>query len=139
MFSWRITKYNPQNRDAHGIYLLDEWTAYSEIGKIIQGKKFTYEEYIKIENAYVFAIMVLMQCNDIEALTITSLEKNIKFDKSDPHVPEAMRHTFQCAANGLTLDKGMIDSISRLVLREKLWCKLESKNMFVHFGWDYYM
>lgn len=31
--SWRITKYDPLNRDADGIYLdLEEWTCFSEVG-----------------------------------------------------------------------------------------------------------
>lgn len=29
--------------------------------------------------------------------------------------------------------------IARGVLREDFWCKLEAKDFFIHFGYDYYM
>lgn len=29
--------------------------------------------------------------------------------------------------------------VLRGILREKYWAKLETKNAFIHFGWDYYM
>ncbi len=28
---------------------------------------------------------------------------------------------------------------SRLILREDMWCKFESDNVSIHFGYDYYM
>ncbi len=30
MFAWRVTKYDPKNRDSKEIYLTDEWTSYLE-------------------------------------------------------------------------------------------------------------
>jgi len=38
---YRITKYNPMNRDANGAYLLNEWTSFSDIGKTFDGKTLT--------------------------------------------------------------------------------------------------
>ena len=138
MFFWRITKYNPKNRDFNGVYLKEEWTCYSEVGDIICGRVFTFEEYLEIENAYVSAIILFMECNNLENLQVTNLEKNIKL-KQDVHLNEEMIALFNEAKEGLILNKDAIKLLARLVLREKLWCKLESKNIFVHFGWDYYM
>jgi hypothetical protein len=46
----RITKYDPQNRDANGHYtLVDEWTSISDVGKSFQGKILTMEQYLAIE------------------------------------------------------------------------------------------
>ena len=34
----------------------------------------------------------------------------------------------------------VIESVSRLVLREIIWCRLGAESDFyIHFGWDYYM
>ena len=33
----------------------------------------------------------------------------------------------------------LIPILIRLTLRNKIWCKLESKNSYLHFGYDYYM
>jgi hypothetical protein len=37
----------------------------------------------------------------------------------------------------LPLDR--IGEIIRRILREELWCRLESSEGFIHFSWDYYM
>src|SRR5476651_1262643 len=76
MFGWRITKYNPQYRDDSGAYLKNEWTCYSEIGKTFEGKIFTFEEYLKIENAYIQAVLLFMECLNLDSLRISCLEKN---------------------------------------------------------------
>src|SRR3990167_721197 len=81
MFFYRVTKYNPKNRDSNGIYLLDEWTFYAQIGTVVAGKVFTYEEYLAAENAYVAALIVFMKCNNLEALQIVNFENNLKFKK----------------------------------------------------------
>ena len=76
---------------------------------------------------------------EFESLKITNLEKYSRSIKNDKYLTENMKNDFNIVKNGLDIDKDKIDSISRLVLREKLWCKFESKDMFVSFGWDYYM
>lgn len=53
MYGWRIIKYNPAFRDERGAYLKDEWTSVSDVGKSFDGEVLTFEEYYKIENAYV--------------------------------------------------------------------------------------
>jgi len=82
-----------------------------------------------------------MKCNEVEVLCITALEKNYKLQElnDDPYVTQEMKQIYTAINNGATYDISTISIIARLILREKLWCKLEAKNMFVHFGWDYYM
>ena len=53
-YQWRVTKYNPVNRDKYGHFtLIDEWTCPSEIGKTFNGKEFTLSEYLQMEEAYI--------------------------------------------------------------------------------------
>ena len=42
-----IVKYPPQNY-INGIYEKDEWTDYSDIGKVFDDKLFTLEEYLSV-------------------------------------------------------------------------------------------
>ncbi len=35
--------------------------------------------------------------------------------------------------------KKKIENIARLILRSYFWCILRSEDIFVHFGYDYYM
>jgi len=47
MFFYRVTKYIPKNRDSNGIYLLDEWTFYAQIGTVVSGKIFANDCFFK--------------------------------------------------------------------------------------------
>lgn len=40
-YMWRITKYNPLNRDENGLYVKDEWTSFSDIGDFYNDLEFT--------------------------------------------------------------------------------------------------
>ena len=138
MFFWRITKYNPKNRDSNGIYLLDEWTFYAQIGTVVSGKIFTYEDYLAAENAYVAALIVFMECNNLEDLQIVNLENNLKFRK-DIYLNSEMTVFLKKIKDVISINKTEVDLLTRLILREKLWCMFTSKSMSVRFGWDYYM
>jgi len=42
--------------------------------------------------------------------------------------------------NGTNVSGEILESICRLILREVIWCRLESElSFYIHFGWDYYM
>ena len=139
MFSWRITKYNPCNRDINGIYTLpDEWTSYSDIGTVRDGKVFAYEDYKKIEDAYVASILMIMDCNAVQKLKVVGLEKRGPLI-SYSYISEDMKEMYDKVRDGIYCSEDTINVVARLVLREKLWCKFESSSMFVHFGYDYYM
>jgi hypothetical protein len=136
---WRITKYNPQYRDSHGAFLKNEWTEYSDIGTIFNHIKFTYEEYAQIENLYVKAIQCFMNCHNIRSLQITTLEKSKKID-TDIHNTDTMIDLFNTIKEKDWLSQNNIEDFCKLILRNKLWCKLiYNEKMFVHFGWDFYM
>lgn len=86
LFEYRVTKYNPQLRNARGIYLKsleEEWTSYSDVGKVFEGKKLTYQDYIAVEDSYIQAIILFMNCLQIDSLTVESLER---YPKSSEHL-----------------------------------------------------
>jgi hypothetical protein len=53
--SYRITKYNPDKRNEKGHYKVEEWTSISDIGKEFNETKFTYQDYISMEDKYITA------------------------------------------------------------------------------------
>ncbi len=150
MFSYRVTKYNPCYRNDKGFYVLkDEWHLYAQLGDIFEGKVFTYEDYLTVEDAYVEAILCFMDCLNLESLSVTSLEKNGLREISKLVKSKAKKNTFYTTkvleiANNLhngmvAADLETIAIITRLVLRENCWLKFEANGMYVHFGCDYYM
>lgn len=135
MFSYRVTKYNPKYRNDEGHYLKDEWFLYSQIGEKFEEGVLTLEQYLKVENAYVEAIILFMECLGIDTLYVTALEKNVKPRRNKLFSLEF----FNNLKVGDALNKEVIKLVARMVLRDHIWCKLEAQDMYVHFGWDYYM
>lgn len=140
MFSYRITKYNPKYRDESGVYLKDDWTPISDIGNQHDELLLTLEEYKKNEDAYINAIILVMNYLQLTHLEVMWLEKPRKTLSPDIYCSETMSKLFKKISSGMSLDQREISDAARLILREALWCKLEFENkMFVHFADDYYM
>jgi hypothetical protein len=138
MFCYRITKYNPEYRDLQGSYLKDEWISFFDIGKTFEEKILTPDQYLKVENAYIEAIFLFMDCLNITSLCIKRLEQH---NELTPSMLSAVEGTqlFKTIKNDISANKEFIKVITRLVLREQMWCELSSPEMYVYFSWDYYM
>lgn len=140
-YEWRVTKYNPDFRDEDGYFTLrEEWTCPSEIGKTIDGKKFTLEEYLRIEEAYVNTVITFFIESGLSTLRVLQLSE-IDISKED-----MSSELYEVEFDELNLvddkkvDLNEIRTICKMVLRNFAGCHLYSKNQFfVHFGWDYYM
>lgn len=139
MHRYRITKYNHQHRNQYGFYTHDEWTSVSDVGGIYKNEKFTFEDYRQVESSYIKAVMNIMDFNKIDFLCVKHLEKNLVKHLNHPYISDSLRKMFCDVHEGQKLNKEEIKQVMQLALREFLWCKLESENMFVHFGFDYYM
>jgi hypothetical protein len=108
---------------------VDEWIMFSDIGKAFNGVTLTEEEYYRVEHAYVSSAVSFLREAGIERLRITYLEN------SQGHRQAGL--DIRCDN---TYDLKEAETLFRLVLREKIWCKFEWQDKaYVHFGWDYYM
>ena len=123
-YKYRVTKYDPKKRNENGHYQADEWTSISDIGKVFSNKLLTKEEYVNVENSYLFAIEAFLAEANISCLNISSIERGEEYN----------------FVQGQTIELEKILEIARLSLREKLWCKLSlNHKAYIHFGYDYYM
>ncbi len=147
MTSYRITKYDPNKRNEAGHYLdHSEWNAINDVGKL-EYNNVTYEEYEKIESAYVEAIKSIMQDNDLDCLKVDSLElrdKKQDFKKYEKtgrlkNIKVDFDKEVKSLENGLELNTTQIDKVIRLILRETIWMLLVNEDFEVRFGYDYYM
>ena len=122
MTEYRITKYNPANR-MDRTYAADEWTSFSDVGKIFGGAELSPDVYLKTEQAYIDCCIELIDTAQISSLNIEQAEyyaENIHFPPSVFH-PKAIRQVITAC------------------LREQCWLKITSEDFFIHFGYDYYM
>ncbi|MDN7245661.1 hypothetical protein [Planococcus shenhongbingii] len=128
MKSIRVTKYNPQNKDANGHYtLVEEWIGMSDVGKLYQGQIFTMEQYLVTEEKYIQAVEVLIKKTGVNHLKLVDLEN----------------YSHETALNlseGKTIPISLVRELIKMILRGVVWGRLVAKNQFeVHFGYDYYM
>ena len=144
MYSWRITKYNPAFRISNGSYNKPEWSSFSDIGKSFEGVELSLNEYLQIESKYINAIILFINNLKIPYLKILDLEKytlsNEIINKYKKIYPYKIVNIFNKIKNNAKYNIEEIDVISKLVLREHIWLKLEYENkFFIHFGYDYYL
>lgn len=131
MNSWRITKYDPLNRDIDGRYLdLEEWTCFSEVGT-----KVSMEEYQKQEEKYVHAITTFMAEMGLNRVYVMALEQ-----WSDEVGTQNANEFLSKIWVGKAVNVQEVRELAKLTLRNTIWCKLGyKKQFFIHFGYDYYM
>ena len=133
-YQYRITKYNPKNRDEQGRYTKDEWTDFSDIGYEFEDKEITLEEYTNVESKYINAVLLFMECLEVDTLEVNGLETYTRPKSGE------LKKVFNQIRNKMVIKKELVPDVIRLILRNYIWCTLTYQNkMFVHFGYDYYM
>ncbi len=138
MKEYRITKYNPKYRNELGHFIRGDWTSYNDIGKICNDVLITYEDYLKVENQYINTIVEIMSSLKMNEISLVEREKNHTklYDKKTTKEMKRLNRKLK-RRNAVFISE--IPDLCRLILREYAWAKIESKKMFVHFCYDYYM
>lgn len=121
---FRISKYDIKKR-INGVYTENDWTSMGDIGTVHNGKELTYDEYIKTENRYLKFIEAVLLKTNTQEIQVTYLED---YSKKCIH-----------KKNEILSSVDDILNMSRDCLRENYWAKLECDNLFLHFGYDYYL
>ena len=121
MNEYRITKYNPLFRNKDGAYTAEDWTSVSDIGRSFNGVMLTEDAYLEVERNYIRCFVDLMNLANVSSLTLEGLEGDTK-----------LWH------DGDVFSADEVVLFSTRCLRELLWGRLESKNFYIHFGYDYY-
>jgi hypothetical protein len=125
MHQYRVTKYDPTLRDSAGAYTKEDWTSFSDIGRSRGGVALTEEDYLRVESAYIDIAKKFIAEDSIPALRVVGLENRDAFAKAP--------------AEGVLISERDLPAVCRSILREEFWCRLESDDRFLHFGYDYYM
>jgi hypothetical protein len=140
MYYYRITKYNPIFRDGMRYTIENEWTAVSDIGNPEYNSP-TASEYLFMEDKYWNTLKYLLDLCNIKCMKIQKLEKR----HDTPHI--FTEHKFfspsslnKAIKNDRPIGMINIELVTRLCLREEMWCQLKGKQKtFIHFGYDYYV
>ena len=144
MHHYQITKYDKILRGDTGVFLgPDEWTDASEIGSLVGGKILDLQEYLRVENLYIDAVLRLFDASNLSYLRLccAGLDKKDlnKLLTSKRHLHDSAFFDFDFAEDRKIL-RQEIPTVIKLILRNIAWARLEwSGKFYAHFGWDYYM
>ena len=125
LLQFRITKYDPGQRNASGHYLRREWTSVGDIGRSFDGIVLTEAEYERIETAYMETAVAFLRGAGVSSLVVAGLENHADVQVS--------------FADGDSLNLAEVKDAVGRVLREEFWCRFEGQTAFIHIGYDYYM
>lgn len=141
-----IVKYPPSGYNKDGIYMYDDWTSISDIGKSFNGKIFSAKDYLKVENQYINTVLMIMSELDCKYLTIAYIEVNQNEMINDIEMYEKkygvnITGTFPNLKKRMRISRINIPNILKLCLRELCYivfsCK--SKKLKLYFSYDYYL
>lgn len=123
MMYYRISKYNPIFRK-NGIYQRDEWTSFSDVGEQYAGIVVQLSDYLTVETQYISCIQDIMDACHVEHFCISGLEM----------VSDGLSWR-----NAQRLNRDAVGQFLRDSLRELCCARLESSEVRIEVGYDYYL
>ena len=125
---YAISKYDPAYR-IDGIYTKEEWTDYSDIGRIVGDHLLTKSEYLTVENRYLSTVSDVLDLLGIDQMEL-----------QHPEMHGSMRWLRRVLKlYPRTKDRAGILSFLRGCLRNKYWGELHHPALTIFTGYDYYL
>jgi hypothetical protein len=139
MFAYRVTKFDPNQRDVSGAFVPADWTSVSDVGRSIGGKTITKQQCLEIEDSYVEVVRRLLSVSRISSMRVKNLE--VKSEGNDARFDDDGLAEICARLRDNTLVAGKdLEAVIRGCLREYIWCRLAGpRESYLHFGYDYYM
>ncbi|EON70271.1 hypothetical protein ABIA69_001690 [Lysinibacillus parviboronicapiens] len=147
-YFWQISKYKDDEYPLNQQGGSPTWTSVSDIGTRYNGRIFTVNEYLTMEETFIKAIQVFMTSSTSTKLMVKQLEKPLSLEVIEDDIvkkgfsleeSKEMLNYFQIVEQGMSISFAEVEFIIRLALREYIWVELESETMFVRFDYDYYV
>ncbi len=147
MPKYRISKYDPKNRDSTGHYLRKEWTSCFDIGKIFDGKLFKKEEYLRTEKLYIEVVLEILKNKNSQFLITRDVEHNFTVEKVAYNLSsvgltlsEQEKTVLKTLQPSQKITRSQLPVFLALILRECFGCGLTVPDVLdVEFGYDYYI
>ncbi|WP_017814601.1 hypothetical protein [Paenibacillus shenyangensis] len=146
MYYWQVRKYPPSSNKDKNKPKIPTWSSIIDIGKIYDGKIFTPEDYLLIEDKYIKAAKIYMDYMHIPSVEMCVMHKVredifIKqiVEYPDCYPKEIIDLHYRLKENSLI--SGLeFEYASKLALREDIVCQFRYKDkFFLNHSYDYYM
>ncbi|MCA1694854.1 MAG: hypothetical protein LC749_09030, partial [Actinobacteria bacterium] len=117
-FEYRLTKYDPDQRDDRGAFIGDDWISVSDVGSVFDGRRLTLARYLEVEAAHLAVVAAFMTEAEVDGLIVGGLEQR----RERPLSVELVK--------GRKLTALEVTDTLRHLLREDVWCRLEAAERF---------
>lgn len=147
MYKYNISKYNPSFRDSNWIYMKEDWTAISDIGRTFDSKILTVKDYIDTEDRYIKAIQTILSFYNLPYLKVCKVRKSFEEEnfkeliarRKVEYTPDIL-DMYSKVEDIERLTYKDIDSFFRLLLREDIGANLSyPRKMKIFICYDYLM
>jgi len=128
-----ISKYRPSLMK-HGRYLREDWISYSNIGEVFDGVPLTRDEYLRVEDRYVAAMMTTCQLASLRSLYAHDVEH---WDLADDHlrrfVLDDVLDGSSPPAEGEELTGARLRNVLKRCLRQVAWMEfVVPESLLIH-------
>jgi hypothetical protein len=124
-YQYRLTKYDPAQRDDRGAFQGDDWTGISDIGETFSGARLDLATYLDVEARHLSLLAAFIEESEVSELVAEGVENASK--------------QFRVVEGDRLSSIAAIEAV-RQMLREEGWCRLVDRDrFFIHVGWDYYI
>ena len=120
----------------------DSWTSIYDIGRIYNGHEFTFDDYLKTEQAYINLLVSMFEylhAQKIKLIHLEVYEINPPISAYDKY--GMLKKWYKKVSNNISLSLSDIPYVVSLILRENIWGVLYHKRTktYIRFGYDYYV
>lgn len=143
---YRLSKYNPKNRDVSGVYLKNEWTSISDIGKVFDDGLLNVEKYLAAEKAYCNVVKAILDEFSEKCFSVEQLERyfdgNSVYEEMQKYgIPFSQEDIsrFDAISCGLRIPVDDLEKYLSYLLRESVWFVLVGRETKIVVGYDYYI
>lgn len=123
----------------HTMSFEDSWTSIYDIGRVYQGKKFTYRDYLETERKYVRLFQQVFHYLNARTIKLKRLYKTGRpkavYDRNGE-----LRACYDRLADNASLSIDDLRLVVPMLLREDIHGVLYHRRTrtYIHFGYDYY-
>ncbi len=138
-----VVKYKPEYYSEEGTYTKNEWICYSDIGKSFDGEILTFEEYTRVENAYINSVMCMVAAVKATKFKVFNLYKFSEEKNFRKRNDDFLLDTYNLIATKKEYNiENMLANVIKIALRKYALLDIELDDVYksrVFFGDDYYM
>lgn len=115
----------------------DEWVGIFELNETFDGKTFTVDDYLEVEQKYVDAAVGFFRETNEKYLTLRNWQK---YESGSASVKPYGLDISTDFTDNQSISINSLPVVIRMMLRDIAHCEIEIKNIFfIHIGWDFYM